>query len=333
MPSKAYEKLKTFLENTMRMSHIYQPLMLKTLLEQGGSSDIREIAKAFLSEDQSQLEYYENIVKRYPGQVLGKHQLVIKEGKEYRLAPDCSILLDSEREELLLICNSKLNEYVEKRRQAIWEHRSLSDGYIPGSLRYDILRRAKGRCECCGVLAEERAIDIDHIVPRNKGGSDANSNLQALCYQCNRQKRDRDDTNFAEVKESYAHRELECLFCTLTPERIVSENELAYTIRDGYPVSEFHTLVIPKRHVSDWFDLFQPEHNAIHALLESQRNGLCSIDKTIEGFNVGINCGQVAGQTIFHAHVHLIPRRANDLEQPEGGVRNVFPDKGNYIKR
>ena len=100
--------------------------------------------------------------------------------------------------------------------------------------------------------------------------------------------------------------------------------------RDGFPVTPLHTLVIPKRHVSDYFDLFQPERNAMQALLDEQRQAILQLDDAVTAFNIGINAGQEAGQTIFHCHLHLIPRRKGDVEEPRGGVRGVIPEKQKY---
>ena len=128
-------------------------------------------------------------------------------------------------------------------------------------------------------------------------------------------------------------RHVECLFCdvqTIDRGRIVEENELAFVIRDAFPVTEHHSLFIPKRHVLDYFGVSQPEVNAIHALLHTQKDLLLKLDPTIDGFNIGMNCGQTAGQSVWHCHVHLIPRRKGDVEYPKGGVRHVIPYKGNY---
>jgi diadenosine tetraphosphate (Ap4A) HIT family hydrolase len=89
-------------------------------------------------------------------------------------------------------------------------------------------------------------------------------------------------------------------------------------------------LVIPKRHAADYFELHQPEFNAIQALINKCRQDLMEDDNTITGFNVGMNCGEDAGQTVFHCHVHLIPRRKGDMDEPKGGVRHIIPDKGYY---
>jgi diadenosine tetraphosphate (Ap4A) HIT family hydrolase len=95
-------------------------------------------------------------------------------------------------------------------------------------------------------------------------------------------------------------------------------------------VTEGHTLIIPKRHTADYFDLVPAEVSAVNLLLQDQRKRLLAADSAIEGFNIGVNCGEVAGQTIFHCHVHLIPRREGDVENPRGGVRHVIAGKGYY---
>ena len=139
-----------------------------------------------------------------------------------------------------------------------------------------------------------------------------------------------------ETNASYEDRERDCLFCNLQiddRERITAENDLAYAIRDGFPVTEGHTLFIPKRHTVDYFSLEQEEVLAINQLMDLNRQLLQNEDSTIDGFNIGMNCGETAGQTIFHCHVHLIPRRKGDVENPKGGVRNTIPDKGFYEER
>ena len=121
-----------------------------------------------------------------------------------------------------------------------------------------------------------------------------------------------------------------CPFCSLDTERVLEFNENAVAFRDGYPVTELHTLVIPKRHVTTYFELTEDERKSIHTLLESQRAKIMAEDDTVEGFNIGWNCGEAAGQTVFHAHVHLIPRRKGDVENPRGGVRHIIDGKGEY---
>ena len=144
-------------------------------------------------------------------------------------------------------------------------------------------------------------------------------------------KRDRDDMDFRPWKAEYGHRERGCLFCESGGDSaIVAESELAYAIRDSFPVTPLHTLVIPKRHVIDYFGLTRSEWGACDSLVRQQRAVILEIDASVAGFNVGTNAGAAAGQTVMHAHVHLIPRRAGDVERPRGGVRHVIPDKGSY---
>ena len=132
------------------------------------------------------------------------------------------------------------------------------------------------------------------------------------------------------MQAEYSLKSAGCIFCDRSAVREVERNELAVAFRDAFPVTPLHTLVIPHRHVADYFSLHQAEVTAINRLLQSQRTQLMELDCSIEGFNVGINCGETAGQTIFHAHVHLIPRRIGDVEHPRGGIRHVIPGKGSY---
>ena len=124
---------------------------------------------------------------------------------------------------------------------------------------------------------------------------------------------------------------MNCPFCNLPEETpLVDSNDLAFAVYDRFPVTKYHTLIIPKRHVADYFELSTGEAAAVHALLHRQKRHLQQRDATITGFNVGVNVGADAGQTIFHVHVHLIPRRHGDTPMPKGGVRGVIPAKQQY---
>ncbi len=121
-----------------------------------------------------------------------------------------------------------------------------------------------------------------------------------------------------------------CVFCAMGGEHIIARNGLAYAIRDTSPVTPLHTLILPNRHMAGYFDLAAKEKLAIGALLEEIRRDILARDPAVAGFNIGINIGAVAGQTIFHCHVHLIPRRPADVANPKGGVRAVIPGKADY---
>ncbi len=121
----------------------------------------------------------------------------------------------------------------------------------------------------------------------------------------------------------------DCLFCNLPEDRIIRgferEFQTCFLIKDQYPVSPGHALIIPNKHVESWFDLTKYDLEFMHMLANEYK-------ETVEcdGWNVGINIGAYAGQTIFHMHMHLIPRYKGDMENPRGGVRHVIPGKGYY---
>ena len=122
----------------------------------------------------------------------------------------------------------------------------------------------------------------------------------------------------------------DCIFCNIDQSRIVRETKYSIVIRDLFPVSHLHSLLIPKRHVEEYFDLTTEEHLDLFEVLKVEKNSINKEDPTVTGFNIGMNCGKDAGQTIFHCHIHLIPRRSGDTSEPRGGVRGVIAGKQNY---
>jgi diadenosine tetraphosphate (Ap4A) HIT family hydrolase len=121
-----------------------------------------------------------------------------------------------------------------------------------------------------------------------------------------------------------------CLFCNSKISGIACENDLAYASYDTYPVSELHCLIIPKRHVIDYFELTNEELVACNDLIKIIKEEILIKDKNVKAFNIGTNAGKIAGQSIMHCHIHLIPRREGDVENPQGGVRSVIPQKQHY---
>ncbi len=120
-----------------------------------------------------------------------------------------------------------------------------------------------------------------------------------------------------------------CPFCTLPLGRIVEENEHAVSIVDGYPVSPGHTLVMPKRHLGSFFETTEPERRDLLALLDNAKRAL-DAEFQPDGYNIGINDGAAAGQTVPHLHIHLIPRYKGDRPDPRGGVRWIIPERADY---
>jgi diadenosine tetraphosphate (Ap4A) HIT family hydrolase len=326
-----YDQLKSFISNKMSLSHVYQPVAIKTLLSSSGIASLEDIASGVSSRDPSQVEYYVEKVKRYPKDVLTKHEVVEYDKGVFSLK-GYDQLSNQQRQELIALCELKLQQFETDRKETLWKNRSTKRRSVPGSIRYEVIKRAKSRCEACGIPMSERALDVDHVVPKTWGGKDDISNYQALCYVCNINKSNKDDTDFRGISNIFADKNNDCLFCDLAQDggRTIAENTLAFLIEDAYPVTEGHALAIPKRHVDDYFGLVQAEINAINQLLTSYKSDLQKKDTTITGFNIGANCGEDAGQTIFHCHVHLIPRRSGDIGDPTGGVRSVIPEKANY---
>jgi diadenosine tetraphosphate (Ap4A) HIT family hydrolase len=121
-----------------------------------------------------------------------------------------------------------------------------------------------------------------------------------------------------------------CLFCNSEKSGINHENNLAYASYDTYPVSDYHCLIIPKRHVRDYFELTNEELIACNDLVKIVKEEIINKDNTVKAFNIGVNVGKISGQSIMHCHIHLIPRREGDVENPQGGVRSVIPKKQHY---
>jgi diadenosine tetraphosphate (Ap4A) HIT family hydrolase len=119
-----------------------------------------------------------------------------------------------------------------------------------------------------------------------------------------------------------------CPFCQTT-HSILAETRLSFASLDNFPVSKGHSLVIPKRHVATIWELWDDEYVDVFGMIKQVKD-LIQSKFNPQGMNVGVNCGEVAGQTIFHAHVHIIPRYTGDVPNPRGGIRNIIPGKGDY---
>ena len=126
----------------------------------------------------------------------------------------------------------------------------------------------------------------------------------------------------------------DCIFCNKTNCKVISSTKHFFIIRDtAYPVTKHHTLIITNRHVDDYFDLNKEEINDLDEILKNQKRELKQLDKEITAFNIGVNIGRDAGQSIMHCHIHLIPRRKGDVDDPRGGVRGVIPEKQKYKRK
>ena len=124
-----------------------------------------------------------------------------------------------------------------------------------------------------------------------------------------------------------------CLFCNPKSSCVAHENNLAYASYDTYPVSEQHCLIIPKRHIIDYFELSNEELIACNDLIRIIKKEVLTKDNNVRGFNIGTNAGEIAGQSIMHCHIHVIPRREGDVDNPQGGFRSVIPKNQHYKRK
>jgi hypothetical protein len=308
-PSEGFLALRDFLTQRMSMSHVYQPLMIRTMLAGGGAATRRQIAAAFLAADLSQLEYYEEITKGYPHQTLKRHQLIEHERGVYRLSPQASPVNEWERAALIAACDARVADYIARRQDAIWRHRAQNFEPIPGTIRYQVIARAKGRCEACGVSNAVRALQVDHIIPRTAGGANHLWNFQALCSLCNVQKHNKDATDFHAAHQAYDHRHKGCSLCAPAGQSLVLENELVFAMRDHSLGAEDRILIVPKRHVTDYFSLWQPEINAGRQLELSLAAMLRNADASIRGFKTGSEPSVFMGAAA-HCWTYMTPLRS-----------------------
>ena len=124
-----------------------------------------------------------------------------------------------------------------------------------------------------------------------------------------------------------------CIFCKIKIQDSIFYNSDAFVTYDSYPVSKFHSLIIPKRHILNYFELNKDEILACNELILKTKKQILKEDPDVKGFNIGSNVGKVAGQSIMHCHIHLIPRREGDVENPQGGIRSVIPLKQHYTRK
>jgi len=320
------DQLAEFISKQMKMSHIYQPLLIRSLLDSGGVATVRQLARIFLDNDESQIRNYEKRIKAMPVRVLRDRGVVVKDGQLVRLTT--GKVSFQERAQLKALCDERIAAYLEARGLSTWDYSLLEQEPVPETVRYKVLKDAGGRCELCGASSKNTPLHVDHILPRSKLGSNSPHNLQALCARCNLAKGNRDNTDFRNESPDQVE---DCPFCADDlVSRAIDRTEHVYAVRDAFPAVEGHCLVIPIRHVEGWESMSETERveadNLARVLMKKIRNE----DSAVVGFNLGYNCGEAAGQTVKHAHMHLIPRRVGDVEAPAGGIRGAIPGKMSY---
>ncbi|MDI1495040.1 MAG: hydrolase [Cenarchaeum symbiont of Oopsacas minuta] len=255
-----FETLENFIKKKMKMTHIYQPIMIKTLLTSNNTATVENIARAFVNSDPSQLEYYKKITKRWPHITLKNHNIInYKNGLYTLLVED---ITKKQKQKLIELCELRLQEFIDKDPNIKLAH-EIDKKSIPGTVRYDVLAKSKGICLACGLKASNGYyLHVDHIIPRSMGGRTELDNLQPLCYKCNTEKRNRDDTDFMKWHKHLNARVKECKLCR--PMKLIRENNMAYAIN----ASRLTTLITPKRHVGKFIDLIPSERHLCLELVD-----------------------------------------------------------------
>ena len=156
-----FETLKRFITEKMKMTEVYQPLVIRTLIENGGSASTRQLALAALPYDTSQVEYYEQVMKRWPKITLKKHDIISYQRDKFALNANVSLLSEYQKAELTSLCTQKIQEFLDAK--LIQQQKAKIPTHISGLMRYEVLRRAKSRCVLCGITKEQRALDVDHL--------------------------------------------------------------------------------------------------------------------------------------------------------------------------
>ena len=190
-------ELLDFLEHKMSMTHIYQPLIIRSLLDAGGSATVRQLAVELAKSNEMDLRYYEKIVKRWPRGALRKHGVIEVEADRFVL--QVKKLTFQERSCLRAVCDRKIGEFLTNRGLDAWYYSSRE--LVPASLAYEVFKRCRGVCQACGAGADQDRLEIDHIKPQKPpsgktGGKTTLNNLQVLCRRCNAGKSNKDDTDF-----------------------------------------------------------------------------------------------------------------------------------------
>ena len=192
-----FDDLLNFVESELRMSHVYQPLLIGFLVESGGAATVRQLAQEFALADEANVLHYKKRIKEMPVPVLAKRGVISKRAELIELQVDKLTYVQSSQ--IRAACEKRIADFLEKRGIEIWSGLLELDP-VPSTVRYDVLKRDR-KCVLCGAAPEVDSavrLHVDHIIPRSKGGSNDIGNLQVLCAECNLGKSNRDNTAFNE---------------------------------------------------------------------------------------------------------------------------------------
>ena len=294
-----FKTLEHFIKKKMKMTHIYQPLMIRTLLSSDNTATVEDIARAFVNSDPSQLEYYKQIAKRWPHITLRKHNVIKYDKGVYTLLAEN--ITRKQKQMLIELCELRLQEFIDKDPAIKLAH-EMDKKSISGSMRYDVLAKTKGICAACGVKASSGyPMHVDHIVPASLGGKSILENLQPLCFRCNTEKRNRDDTDFLKWNNRLKFRHKQCKLCD--PPKPARENIMAY----AFNTSKYTTLITPKRHVGRFIDLLPSERHLCLGLVDSIQSAVRARNGSAR-FDVHFDSDYNASQKHYSIILHQIRR-------------------------
>ncbi len=296
-----YKELEKFIKFQMKMTHVYQPLMIKSLLEsRDNTATVEDVARQFMNEDPVQLSYYTQIAKRWPAQVLKKHNVVEYHRGRNDQPATFRLLLDDvspeQRARLAELCDLRLHEFIDKD-PVIRRIRELDKASVSGGLRYEVLSKSGGVCLACGVKSTAAMLHVDHIIPRSMGGPTEIGNLQPLCDKCNQQKSNRDDRDFLNVHKRLQFRKRGCSMCK--NDSIVDSNILARTIVPRMPETDEHRVVVPHSHIGSFADMLPAEKHLCMDLVNS-----IITNRPRRRFDISV----VDGADDGHCRIDIIPR-------------------------
>ena len=261
---KTMDSLIEFLQYKMSMTDVYQPAVILHLLERGGASSRVDLAKVLSGFDDQVQEYYDGILMRWPKITLTKHDIVTYEKNTKTFNLNFDLQESPKVRHAADICEDKIRNWISKKSKKETQTK------IEASVRYRILKAARGKCELCGISSKIRAIDIDHIVPRNKADKkglviksgvsmymDDERNLQALCFSCNRAKRDQDNTDFR-IQDTLVRDNMPEIMMSLGEKpitKIVPNSQLVEKLSDK--LIDGHAEFIQSQGIEDLVDMME----------------------------------------------------------------------------
>lgn len=254
-----FQQLVDFIENKMHMSHVYQPLLIRSLVAAGGTATLRQLALSFLVEDESRVLFYEDRIRKMPARILKKHGVIRQQGDLLSLT--VGPLDYVQRSKIRELCERRLQAFLQQRGLDAWAARMIETDPVPPALRYQALLRSGGRCALCGATKDETTLHVDHIVPRSRGGKNTLDNLQVLCAACNQAKSNRDATDLrSELRVAETTSQADCPFCS--PDlrgRAIARGSLSFAIPHPSSPVTGHLIVAPFRHAPDFLALTADE--------------------------------------------------------------------------